>query len=72
MTAPLDPSGESGRILAMARKDFQAVKGMLDAGVFSEEIFGFHVEQATGKLLKAWISSLGLEYPHTHDLGRLL
>jgi len=71
MTAPLDPSGETGRILAMALKDLRALEGMLDPAVFSEEIFGFHVEQAAEKLLKAWISSIGLEYPRTHDLGRL-
>lgn len=72
MTAPRDPESEALRILIMARKDLQALEGMLDASVFSEEIFGFHVEQATEKLLKAWISALGLEYPRTHDLGRLL
>ena len=55
----------------MARKDLKALEGMLDSSIFSEEIFGFHVEQAAEKLLKAWIASIGLEYPRTHDLGRL-
>lgn len=55
----------------MAQKDLRALEGMLDAAVFSEEIFGFHVEQAAEKLLKAWIASIGLEFPRTHDLGRL-
>lgn len=71
MTGLPEPSNDAARLLAMAQKDLRALEGMLDAAVFSEEIFGFHVEQAAEKLLKAWIASIGLEFPRTHDLGRL-
>lgn len=63
---------EARRIFAMARKDWQALQGMVDATVFADEIVGFHAQQAIEKALKAWISALGAEHPHTHDLGRLL
>ena len=58
-------------MLGMARRDLTALQGMGNAKVFSDEIFGFHVEQAVEKTLKAWIAGLGCEYPHTNDLGRL-
>lgn len=45
---------------------------MRDAEVFADEIFGFHVQQATEKCLKAWISSSGEIYPFVHNLEVLL
>ncbi|NEQ31824.1 MAG: HEPN domain-containing protein [Leptolyngbya sp. SIO4C5] len=50
----------------------QALEGMQDKTVFADEIFGFHVQQAIEKCLKAWIAALGEVYPYTHDLGVLL
>lgn len=52
--------------------DFTALEHMLDEGAFSDEIFGFHAQQAVEKMLKAWICALGEEYPRTHDLGYLV
>ncbi|NGZ29503.1 MAG: HEPN domain-containing protein [Magnetococcales bacterium] len=46
--------------------------GMLDAKTFTDAIFGFHTQQAVEKLLKAWMSALGLRYPSTHIIGHLL
>jgi HEPN domain-containing protein len=60
------------QVLAMAKKDHQALTHMLDADSFSEEIFGFHAQQAIEKALKAWIASLGLEYPKSHDVSALI
>jgi len=34
--------------------------------------FGFHVQQAIEKLLKALLSQLSVEYRFTHDLGYLV
>ena len=45
---------------------------MHDADVFADEIFGFHVQQAAEKLLRAWLALLGEVYPLTHDLDLLL
>ncbi|MDB9528644.1 HEPN domain-containing protein [Oscillatoria sp. CS-180] len=45
---------------------------MQNETVFADEIFGFHVQQAIEKCLKAWIAALDEVYPYTHDLGVLL
>jgi HEPN domain-containing protein len=45
---------------------------MRDTEVFADEIFGFHVQPATEKCLKAWIASIGEIYPFVHNLGILL
>ncbi len=36
-----------------------------------DESFGFHVQQATEKALKAWLAVLGHVYPLRHDLDDL-
>jgi hypothetical protein len=44
------PDIEHARMmLAMAQKDFQALQGMLDEKTFTNEIFGFHAQQAVKK-----------------------
>lgn len=59
-------------MLAMAHRDLKALGGMHDAGVFADEIFGFHVQQAVEKSLKAWMCVMGVTYPFTHQINRLL
>jgi len=59
------------RLLEMAGRDAVALDNMLDRKSFAEEVFGFHAQQAVEKALKAWIASLGREYPKTHDLSLL-
>ncbi|NOU00357.1 MAG: HEPN domain-containing protein [Gallionella sp.] len=59
-------------LLRMAHKDFNALTGMLDKALFADEIFGFHVQQAVEKALKAWLCAYDVIYPPTHDLARLL
>ena len=43
----------------IALNDFKALKGMTDPAIFSDEIFGFHAQQAVEKALKAWLSHVG-------------
>lgn len=43
-----------------------------ETSFFSDEVFGFHAQQAAEKCLKAWIAALGRRYPRTHDLMSLL
>ncbi len=45
---------------------------MFDGETFSDEIFGFHAQQAVEKALKAWLAWLGVRYPKTHDIKQLL
>lgn len=65
-------SEHSANLLVMARKDFDALRGMTDSLFFADEIFGFHAQQAIEKTFKAWLAQNGIEYPLTHDLSRLL
>jgi HEPN domain-containing protein len=59
-------------MLQLASQDLNAVKGMLDTEVFVDNIFGFHVQQAIEKSLKAWISALSGTYPNIHDIEELI
>ena len=56
----------------MAHRDLRALRGMQNAEVFANEIFGFHVQQAVEKSLKAWMCAVGITYPFTHQISRLL
>jgi HEPN domain-containing protein len=66
-------------LLAMAYGDIRALRGMIQSSAdnpehdfFSDEIFGFHAQQAVEKILKARIASLDGFYTKTHDLMALL
>ena len=39
-------SKQANAMLGMARRDFKALHGMLDAEIFADEIYGFHVRHA--------------------------
>ena len=59
-------------LLDAAERGMSALRGMEDADVFADEIYGFHVQQAIEKSFKAWLALLGEKYPTTHDLAILL
>jgi HEPN domain-containing protein len=65
-----DPK-EAAKLLAMARKDLQAMRALSAPEVADVETFGFHAQQAVEKALKAWLAAKGLLYPRSHDLDRL-
>ena len=50
-------------LLEAAEFDVAALRGMGDAAVFADSIFGFHVQQAAEKSFKAWLALLGAAYP---------
>jgi HEPN domain-containing protein len=56
------------KMFKMAEKDFKALKNMTDETLFDIEIFGFHAQQTVEKLLKAWLSAIGVKYEKSHDL----
>ena len=60
-------------LLALARRDLQAMRGMLDdAGrFFADAIFGFHAQQAVEKAMRAEAAGCGIYYPLTHQLKPL-
>ena len=63
---------QARELIEAAERDLSALRGMGDADVFADEIFGFHVQQAVEKSFKAWLALLGETYPATHNLARLL
>ena len=68
-----EPDVEQARLLlGMARGDLGALRVMHDPDAVTDEIFGFHVQQAAEKCFKAWLAMLGEKYPLTHDLGKLI
>ena len=59
-------------LLDAAERDVGALRVMRGSSGVSDEVFGFHVQQAAEKSLKAWLALLGQVYPLTHNLEALL
>ncbi len=53
-------------MLEAARRDLVTLLDMSTR--VPDESFGFHVQQAVEKALKAWLAALGRKYPLTHNL----
>lgn len=51
-------------LLVMARKDFDALFGMVDNPLFAEEIFGFHAQQAIDYVVIGRISVIASSLNH--------
>jgi HEPN domain-containing protein len=68
---PADGQRDAALMLRIAQRDLKAAKAMLDGDAFEEATWGYQIQQATEKALKAWISCLGCHYPRTHDLALL-
>ncbi|MDR3668931.1 MAG: HEPN domain-containing protein [Ignavibacteriaceae bacterium] len=59
-------------MLTMSNKDFNALCGMMvNTDYFSNEIFGFHAQQAVEKAAKALLDIFSIEYKKIHDIGEL-
>jgi len=60
-------------LLRMGYDDLKALEGMINSReFFTDEIFGFHAQQAVEKFLKSWIDSMGERYPFQHDIMILI
>ena len=59
-------------LLDAVERDIEILQLMHDSTGGSDEIFGFHAQQAAEKSLKAWLALLGEVYPLTHDLDALI
>ena len=55
-----------------ALEDENLIDEVIDSEKVSDEIFGFHCQQAAEKLLKAVASEMGIRFRKTHDLRELL
>ena len=59
-------------LLEAARRDAEVLPLLRDPASASEEVFGFHVQQAVEKALKARLGIRGARYPLTHNVETLL
>ena len=64
-------SEEEG-LLRIAMADLETAEASTDPAIFREGAWGFWLQQAVEKALKAWLLHLGGDPPLTHDLRRLL
>ena len=64
---------EQAMLLVKKAADDEALLAeILSSSHVSDEIFGFHCQQAAEKLLKALLSQAGIGYPRTHNLRLLM
>lgn len=63
---------EAEGLLRIAAVDLESAQASSDPTVFREGAWGFWLQQAVEKALKAWLLHLGSDPPLTHDLRRLL
>jgi len=59
-------------LLRKAAQDEALLDQVLTSDQVSDEIIGFHCQQAAEKILKALLSDLGVRFGKTHDIGALM
>jgi HEPN domain-containing protein len=65
--------GSEAEVLARkAANDARAMASLAPDPDISDEIVGFHAQQAVEKWLKAVLGSRAIEFEYTHDLRRLI
>ena len=64
-------SEQATLLLRKAAQDEALLDEILTSETVSDEIVGFHCQQAAEKLLKALLSNLGIRFRKTHELGAL-
>jgi HEPN domain-containing protein len=67
-----DPRAEAEVLVRKAKDDANAMGLLVSNAEISDEIIGFHAQQAVEKWLKAVLWSRGIEFEYTHDLRRLI
>lgn len=59
-------------LLKKATEDAALLSEVLSSARVSNEIFGFHAQQAAEKLLKALLSEFSINFPRSHNLRLLM
>ncbi len=67
-----EPKAEALVLARKAEDDTKAMQLLAPDSEISDEIIGFHAQQAVEKWLKAVLGSRGIEFEYTHDLHRLI
>ncbi len=65
-------SEQARLLLRKAASDEAALDAVLDVPAVTDDVFGFHCQQAAEKLVKALLSQLQVPFRHTHDLRNLM
>jgi HEPN domain-containing protein len=65
------PADLAALLSRKASNDATAAREFADNSEISDEIIGFHAQQAVEKWLKAVMAGLGLPQQRTHDINRL-
>jgi HEPN domain-containing protein len=68
----MSPAEQAIRFLKKAAEDEAVLDLILVSDKISDDVVGFHAQQAAEKLLKALLSHLGLAFRRTHDLRGLI
>jgi HEPN domain-containing protein len=67
-----DPKAEAAVLARKAGDDAEAMQWLASKPDISDEIIGFHAQQAVEKWLKSVLGSRGIAFEYTHDLHRLI
>jgi HEPN domain-containing protein len=67
-----DNEDVSSVLLRKAREDLSAAEVLIATEGQSEDVIGFHLQQAVEKALKSILANRNREVPHTHNLGYLV
>jgi HEPN domain-containing protein len=67
-----DPREEASILARKAEADAVAMRTLAGNSEISDDIVGFHAEQAVEKWLKAVIGNSGVAFEYTHDLRHLV
>jgi len=59
-------------LLRKAAQDEAVMDALLQNTDIDDETFGFHAQQAVEKLLKAYLSARGVDYPKMHNLRAIV
>lgn len=59
-------------LVSLAERDIRNFQCVSDIALFGDETAGFLAQQASERLLKAWVACMGEVYPLAHDLKTLL
>jgi HEPN domain-containing protein len=58
-------------LLRKAAQDKALLDAVIASDQVSDEIIGFHCQQAAEKILKALLSDVGVRFRRTHEIGAL-
>jgi HEPN domain-containing protein len=68
----MKPREQALLLLRKAAQDEALLDEVLTSEHVSDEIIGFHCQQAAEKILKALLSDVGVRFRKTHEIGALM